>query len=270
MKVFIVKCFARFLSLTFPFPGLIRLSDSFCHLCACFEVVNPITIVEKQVFIGIIVHSLRGSAGPEPISEKIPPSAVPFEQVVFHVGIEECQPAFYHFEIIFQNAHITFILIHKPRKRHHNSAPGRAAAAVIRGRRLRQNSAAEFAAAAFLFVRPVRVVHIADHRFGSLHVAPVFEPFVVKCAKLVIKHSGFGCGVCIAAVTEPFALRTIHDVSAEGEVFERPVHGVVNPVLQRVGTFKRSGVGKVGANHPSFDVFFFGSRFQAFYRNPSA
>ncbi|MPM85712.1 hypothetical protein SDC9_132793 [bioreactor metagenome] len=126
---------------------------------------------------------------------------------------------------------------------------------MIGGCRLGQYTPAEFSAAAFLLARPVFVVLVSDHRFGPLYIPPIFEPFVVERAQLIIQHSGFGCGVGVTTVAEPFTLRAVNNVPAERQILECPVYGIVNPVLQRIGTFKRGSIREVGTNHPTFYVF---------------
>src|SRR5690606_26170634 len=157
------------------------------NLCRCFQVVDPIAVVEEEVLIGVVVHSLRGSSGPEPVAQEIPLSSVSLQQIIFHMCIQKCQPASEHFIVLIQHPHIPLILIEEPGQCYHDATPGGSSTAMVGGSCLRQDTTTLPPTASFLFASSQRIIHIAPHRLGSPHIPPILPPFGVECPQLVVE-----------------------------------------------------------------------------------
>ena len=174
-----------------------------------------------------------------PIAQVIPlrladPDAdVRLQDVVFGLRFREGQPLLDHGIVGFQHALIAIVQVDLPRHGHHEAAPHRPAAALVRvvGRGVRQIA-----------------------RLRVLRVAPVGRPAAVEAAGIEVEHARLQGRAGVAAVAQALARRAVHHVAAQGQAFVGPGHQPVDAIQQLVGTLELAGARVSRAEEQALNV----------------
>ena len=136
------------------------------------------------------------------------------EQAIHLITFGIAQPFLHHGIMALHRAHVSVVHISEPGSRNDETAPVRTTTGGIRIRSGMRH--------ATVF---------------ALAIVPCLKPVHVERSQVEEGLRGKGRGISVATITEALDLRTIHNVSAQTQIFE----GVVHHVVDGVHVFVRAG-----------------------------